>query len=445
MAVDPTNLAFWNRDWVDVERSFMVRETRGQRGIRNLTLFVSDLVGSRGHRLPTSAIQVTPSQFDLTAGGSRKFTLRIAIPRNQPVDLYAGRITMESTSAGAKGVGIELQVLAQSFLPAANHTYARPANWHSTFGLTNRTIFDLASADSTCGTAFAGTDQGIYRSWDTGRSWCLLPIGLGAPFGSKLRFDDPAIPTDNLVPAVITCPANPSVVYTTRWGEGVYRSTDAGNTWQLRSGGVLDQHLYDLATSSDSCDVVFAAGADEGVFKTNDGGAYWQARNNGLRNLDTRSLVVAPGNTNRLVLGTTNGAYFSTDGGTNWWDGGGLPLETIRALAVASDDTNVVYAGMATQGIYKSTDGGVFWRSTNTGLGNAEVRALAIDPFNPQVLYAGRDDGGGVYSSVDGGASWAAFNEDLGSRSIKSLWLDGGSCHTLLAGTMNGVWYFETY
>lgn len=164
-----------------------------------------------------------------------------------------------------------------------------------------------------------------------------------------------------------------------------------------------------------------------------------------MRNLDTRSLVVAPGNTNRLVLGTTNGAYFSTDGGTNWWDGGGLPLETIRALAVASDDTNVVYAGMATQGIYKSTDGGVFWRSTNTGLGNVEVRALAIDPFNPQVLYAGRDDGGGVYSSVDGGASWAAFNEDLGSRSIKSLWLDGGSCHTLLAGTMNGVWYFETY
>lgn len=442
MAVDPASLAFWNRDWVTVERSFTVRETGGQRGIRNLTLFVSDLIGSRGHRLPATTVQVTPAQFDLAAGGSRTVTLRIAIPRGQPVDLYAGRITMESISAGAKAIGIELQVLALSFLPAANNTYVRPANWHSTVGLTNRTVFDLASANNACSTVFAGTDQGIYRSWDTGRSWYLLPVGLEAPFGSDLGFDDPAIPTDNLVPAVVTCPANPSVVYMTRWGEGVFRSTDAGTTWQLRSGGALDRYVYDLAASSFSCDVVFAASGEKGVFETNDGGAYWQARNNGLSNLYTRSLAVAAGNADRLVLGTTSGAYYTMDGGVNWWGGGGLPTETIRALAVAHVDANVVYAGTATRGIYRSTDGGATWQSTNNGLGNVEVRALAIDPFNPQVIYAGRDDGGGVYRTVDGGANWSAFDEDLGSRNIKSLWLDGGSCHTLLAGTTNGVWYF---
>ncbi|MBX7236335.1 MAG: peptidoglycan DD-metalloendopeptidase family protein [Caldilineales bacterium] len=442
MAVDPASLAFWNRDWVTVERSFTVRETGGQRGIRNLTLFASDLIGSRGHRLPAATAQVTPAQFDLAAGGSRTVTLRIAIPRGQPVDLYVGRITMESISAGAKAIDIELQVLALSFLPAANNTYVRPANWHSTVGLTNRTVFDLASANNACGTVFAGTDQGIYRSWDTGRSWYLLPVGLDAPFGSDLGFDDPAIPTDNLVPAVVTCPANPSVVYMTRWGEGVYRSTDAGTTWQLRSGGALDRYVYDLAASSFSCDVVFAASGEKGVFETNDGGAYWQARNNGLSNLYTRSLAVAAGNADRLVLGTTSGAYYTMDGGVNWWGGGGLPTETIRALAVAHVDANVVYAGTATRGIYRSADGGATWQSTNNGLGNVEARALAIDPFNPQVIYAGRDDGGGVYRSVDGGANWSAFDEDLGSRNIKSLWLDGGSCHTLLAGTTNGVWYF---
>ncbi len=442
MAVDPANLAFWNRDWVTAERSFTVRETGGRREIRNLTLFVSDLVGSLGHRLPARAIHLTPSQFDLPAGGNRNVTVRIAIPRSQPVDLYSGRITMESTSAGAKSVGIELQVLALNFLPAANNSYARPANWHPTVGLTNRTIFDLTSTDSSCGTVFAGTDQGIYRSWDTGRSWYALPISFDSPLGLMLPFDDPVNSSANLIPAVITCSSNPAVVYMTKWGEGVHRSTDTGSTWQLRSGGILDMYLYDLAVHPTDCNVVYAASAEEGVFKTGDGGAYWQAYNNALGNLNTRALVIASNDSNRLVLGTTNGIYYSNDGGANWRGGSGLPVETIRALAVAPNDANVAYAGMATRGVYKSTDGGATWQPNSSGLDNVEVRALTIDPLVPQVIYAGRDDGGGVYRSLDGGANWSAFNDGLTSRNIKSLWLDGGNCHTLLAGTTNGVWYF---
>ena len=267
MAVDPATLTFWNRDWVTAERSFVVRETGGHRDIRSLTLFVSDLVGTQGHRLPASAIQVVPSQFDLAAGGSRSVALRIAIPRNQPVDLYSGRITMESTSAGAKSVGIELQVVALSFLPAASSSYAMPASWHPTIGLTNRTVFDLTSADTACATLFAGTDEGVYRSWDTGRSWYLLPVSIANINRSILTFDDSSYPTDKTTPAIVTCSSNPNIVYMTQWGGGVHRSIDAGNTWQARSGGALDLHLYDLAVNPTNCDVVHAASAERGCLR----------------------------------------------------------------------------------------------------------------------------------------------------------------------------------
>ena len=61
---------------------------------------------------------------------------------------------------------------------------------------------------------------------------------------------------------------------------------------------------------------------------------------------------------------------------------------------------------------FKSTDGGGSWSAVNTGLPNAYVHALAIDPTTPSTLYAGTVDGG-VFKSTDGGGSWSAVNTGL--------------------------------
>ena len=87
----------------------------------------------------------------------------------------------------------------------------------------------------------------------------------------------------------------------------------------------------------------------------------------------------------------------------NTWLGpdGGRPV----ALAVDPADPQTVYAGSWGTGMYKSEDAGASWVQINNGLGNMYINSLAIDPVNPQVLYAGtyHDQ---VYKSVDGGESW---------------------------------------
>ena len=62
-----------------------------------------------------------------------------------------------------------------------------------------------------------------------------------------------------------------------------------------------------------------------------------------------------------------------------------------------------LYAVIGNQGVLKSTDGGVTWTAANAGL-EGGVRALAIDPLTPAILYAAATSG--VFKSIDGGASW---------------------------------------
>jgi photosystem II stability/assembly factor-like uncharacterized protein len=339
-----------------------------------------------------------------------------------------------------QGVTVDFIDVVLAYLP----TFLRSTSftWRSSTGLTGRIVYDIASTNASCSTLIAGADNGAYRSLDGGQTWAPLSVVSQAASLQRRPFDDQANPDSNLTPAVAICPADPNVVYLTRWGEGVYRSTDGGNSWQPRNGGLSDLWIYDLAVQPSDCNVVYAATNSTGVYKTSDGGGYWQARNSGLGNLMARSLAIALADPNRLYVGTANGVYRSDDA-ANWWrPTGWLPGVTTWALAVAAGDANTVYAGLDGYGVYKSTNGGSTWQPQNTGLGNVKARALIVDPLAAQAVYVGRDDGGGVCRSLDGAGSWSELNQGLGGRNVKALWLDGGSCRTLQAGTTNGSWYY---
>ncbi|GEM_PF-569549 len=75
------------------------------------------------------------------------------------------------------------------------------------------------------------------------------------------------------------------------------------------------------------------------------------------------------------------------------------------SLAVAPDEKGTIYLGCDVGGIYRSDDFGRSWRIINAGLGNTYVAAIAVDPSNPSVVYAGTH--GGVYKSTDKGEHWA--------------------------------------
>jgi len=316
-------------------------------------------------------------------------------------------------------------------------------SWDQGVGLAHHTVYGISSSESRCSALFVGTNDGAYRSSNGGQNWSRLSAVTTQANEHILAYDDLANPTADLTPATAVCQTNPNIIYLTKWGGGVYRSTDSGNTWQQRNSGLQDKWLYGLVVSPNDCDIVYAATNEGGVYKTVNGGASWQAQNSGLGNLATRSLVIASSNTNRLFVGTTSGVYRSDNAAGSWITTGNLPNERVKSLAVMPDDENVIYAGLDDQGVYVSVNRGATWQPRKTGLGNVDIRALVIDPLNSRVIYTGLEDDGGVYRSMDGGLTWAEFDSDLGGRTIKSLWIDGGSCHRLHAGTTEGAWYVD--
>ena len=115
-------------------------------------------------------------------------------------------------------------------------------------------------------------------------------------------------------------------------------------------------------------------------------------------------------------------------------------------ISVDPFDAQVVYFSTHGQGIYKTIDGGQHWTPIGTGLGNSDIRAIAIDPNNQQIIYAGGgpDTGTpGVYRSLDNmGISWGPMMEGMGSRAIWSFAIDQNTPQNIYAGTASGIWKY---
>src|ERR1700691_6224526 len=124
---------------------------------------------------------------------------------------------------------------------------------------------------------------------------------------------------------------------------------------------------------------------------------------------DVRSLAVDPAKPVRIFLGTADGHIFgSEDSGAHWallGRAGARPDAVITAIVVDPKDGNVLFASSWTRdaaaaggGVFRSVDGGRTWSSA--GLPGESVRALAMAPSDSNVLVAGTLDG--IYRSLDG-------------------------------------------
>ncbi len=89
----------------------------------------------------------------------------------------------------------------------------------------------------------------------------------------------------------------------------------------------------------------------------------------------------------------------------------------VNTLAIDPSNPNTIYAGTIQGGVCKSTNGGDTWIQTGSGLTDLHVRSLAIDPSNPTTIYAGTD-AGGVFKSTNGGDSWNPINSGLTAASV---------------------------
>ena len=114
-------------------------------------------------------------------------------------------------------------------------------------------------------------------------------------------------------------------------------------------------------------------------------------------------------------------------------------------------DANIVYAGTGGfvgqgYGVYKSTNGGETWAPSNQGMLDYVITALAIDPTDPQVIYAGGDFGE-LFKSIDGGQTWYNLTENLYGQpnmpggKIAGIAIDPSDPARVLVVGGYGIWY----
>lgn len=249
---------------------------------------------------------------------------------------------------------------------------------------------------------------------------------------SQLSTLAPTTPDGLTILSIALDPTDGQVIYAGTDDGWVFKSMDLGVTWSATQIPHTNFALINwIAIDEWNGQNVYACGffglPAIGIYTSTDGGASWSLPSPELQLSECYKLVVDPFNSYPLYAGTTSRFYKSlptVDGSLSWVplpvpDGG-----TIHAIApaIAPNDPQTIYlGGESPNAIFKSTDGGGFWVQVFTS--PAPVHMLAIDRFDPQVLYAGTA-GSGVFKSVDSGATWGAANSGLTKLHIDAVAID---------------------
>jgi photosystem II stability/assembly factor-like uncharacterized protein len=335
-----------------------------------------------------------------------------------------------------------------------------------THGLGGRYVPSLFMHPDDPDTLLAGVTQpanqaGAYVTHDGGESWNLV-LAMPAGYGAE---------------AVEISPSNPEVWYVASEGQ-IWRSDDAGGTWQYnaiddgdrRAGMPIDlqvdprdplrlfvnnygggnfvsedggQTWRDASRGYTGIKLVFRVAVDPtqpnhvfaGAFESVDGGLSWIGAG-----MPVIGSVVFVGTNNpetmHTIIGATDGSVYHRDAGQSEWTQAQIldlfswatarqtqDTQPLRAMAVAPSDPRILYAGFSigactegvyarclelSPGLYRSGDGGHIWEALDSApFGAVSVLSLAIDPDDPNLLYAGTATG--LYRTADGGSTWMAL------------------------------------
>jgi len=252
-------------------------------------------------------------------------------------------------------------------------------------------------------------------------------------------------------------------------GRGVYKSTDAGRTWQnvgLKDAG----QIANIKINPKDPNVAFAAavgnpfawGPERGVYRTKDGGKSWQkvlfindqtgAVSVAINWSNPNEVFASAWRTQRrpwtIISGgpaAEGGVYKSTDGGDHWTrSSSGLPEDLIGKvwIDVAQSNPRVLYAQVEAKGtkggLYRSSDSGATWTLVNN---SAALRArpfyfnkVFVDPKNENDVWVSEL---GLHHSIDGGKTWATVNTPHGDNHI--VWMNPDNPRTMIETNDGGA------
>jgi photosystem II stability/assembly factor-like uncharacterized protein len=334
---------------------------------------------------------------------------------------------------------------------------------------------------------FGHVNGGVWKTIDAGRVW--EPVFDAQPVAS--------------IGALAVAPSAPDVIYvgsgestlrdSTGYGNGMYKSTDAGRTWS-HIGLDDTHHIGKIAVHPANPDVVYVAAighyygpsTERGVFRSKDGGRTWQKVLYKNENVGAIEVVIDPGNPQVLYAGLWNtrrppwfvypptngpggGIYKSTDGGDTWQQlTRGLPAEGIgrTGIAVAPARSQRVYAvvdcllaepgapppppptpGGPPQrdttprqgGFFRSDDGGATWRRLSSDMAlwgrGWYFEKLAVDPRDPDLVYVSNVS---VSRSSDGGQTWVPLRGSPGGDDYHQAWISPDDPNTMVVASDQG-------
>jgi photosystem II stability/assembly factor-like uncharacterized protein len=297
----------------------------------------------------------------------------------------------------------------------------------------------------------APNNGGVWKTNDYGRTW--NPIFDDQPTGS--------------IGALAVAPSNPDVIYVgsgeglrrpdLSTGDGIYKSSDAGRTWQhlgLRDG----QQIAAILVDPHDANRVFVAvpghpygpNGERGVFRSLDGGLTWkkilyQNENTGATDLafdpsnpqilyaDMWASRRPPWTTGDSYNGPGSGLYKSGDGGETWRQlTNGLPTWADHlgriGFGIAPTDPGRIYAlvdSLSLGGLYRSDDAGEHWERISSDLRlwgrGSDFACVRVDPRNADTLYIANIS---TYRSTDGGRNFTAIKGAPGGDDYHTIWIN---------------------
>ena len=327
-------------------------------------------------------------------------------------------------------------------------------------------VDDFAVVESDPNIVYVGfASSGVWKTTNGGTTW--EPI-----------FDKEAVST---VGALALAPSDPSILWvgtgeannrqSSSWGNGVYKSTDAGRTF--KNMGLADsQAIGAIAVHPVLPDIVYVAAAghlwgpnkERGVYKTSDGGRSWKQvlfvnEDTGAFDLamDPRSpdtLYAATYQRRRAPFGFNGSGpgsaiYKTTDGGANWVKlTKGLPYENEESpetgrigLTIYRRDPNIVYATVehAQGGIFRSDDKGETWRKMSpTQHRPMYYSRIFIDPNNDLRIWM---LGAPMLYSEDGGKSFRTDRVRRIHGDYHAMWIDPKDSRQMIVGSDGGLYW----
>ena len=216
-------------------------------------------------------------------------------------------------------------------------------------------------------------------------------------------------------------------------------------TWVYVGGNAMSGRMTDVEAHRSSPDIIYCAVAQGGVFKSTDDGKNWTAIFEDFPTASIGDLAIDPLDQNTIWVGTGEanifrsgmagaGVWKSTDGGESFTHVGLTDTQQIARILVHPQNSKIVYVAAAgneykfnpERGVYKTKNGGKTWEQVFYVDEKTGVIDLAMDPEDPDILYAGTAERlryrwndpkptpqSGLYKTTDGGETWEPLTNGL--------------------------------